>query len=107
MKVVRPCWAEVDPAALQNNWRTLRGKLAKDVQMLAVVKADGYGLGLLNVSKIAVEEGAVYLGVSSVEEGMALRASGVSLKRCLRKEERYTQPCKLGYTHPVRISSQI
>ena len=39
--------------------------------MLAVVKANGYGLGLLNVSEVAVEEGAVYLGVSSVEEGIA------------------------------------
>ena len=75
----RPCWVEISAAALRSNWRTLRGKLAKNVQMLAVVKADGYGLGLLDVSKVAVEEGAVYLGVSSVEEGMALRAAGFSV----------------------------
>jgi alanine racemase len=57
----------------------LRSKLAKEVQMLAVVKANGYGLGLLNVSQIAVEEGAAYLGVSSVEEGIALRDAGISV----------------------------
>src|SRR5437879_1485511 len=54
----------------------LRQKLAKHVHMLAVVKANGYGLGLLNVSKVAVEEGAAYLGVTSVEEGLALRQAG-------------------------------
>jgi len=47
--------------------------------MLAVVKANGYGLGLLTVSRIAVEEGAVCLGVSSVEEGIALRDAGFSI----------------------------
>jgi len=70
---------EVHEPALRSNWRTLRGKLAKTVQMLAVVKADGYGLGLLNVSRVAVEEGAAYLGVSSVEEGIALRQAGFSI----------------------------
>ena len=75
----RPCWVEISESALRANWRTLRGKLAKDVQMLAVVKANGYGLGLLDVSKVAVEEGAVYLGVSSVEEGIALRGAGFSV----------------------------
>jgi alanine racemase len=72
----RPCWAEIHEDALRSNWRTLRQKLAQGVQMLAVVKANGYGLGLLNVSKVAVEEGAAYLGVSSVEEGIALRQAG-------------------------------
>ena len=79
MKGGRPCWVEIDGEALRSNWRTLRGKLAKEVQMLAVVKANGYGLGLLNVSRIAVEEGAAYLGVSSVEEGLALREAGFSI----------------------------
>jgi alanine racemase len=44
--------------------------------MLAVVKANGYGLGLRSVAQVAVEEGAAYLGVSSVEEGITLREAG-------------------------------
>ncbi len=44
--------------------------------MLAVVKANGYGVGLLSAAKVAVAEGAAYLGVSSVEEGIALREAG-------------------------------
>lgn len=79
MKGGRPCWAEIDASALKTNWRTLRAKLSKGVEMLAVVKADGYGLGLLNVSRVAVDEGAAYLGVSSVEEGLALRQAGFSI----------------------------
>ena len=73
----RPCWVEINESALRSNWRALRAKLAKDVQMLAVVKANGYGLGLVAcVAKIAVEEGAASLGVSSVEEGIAVRNAG-------------------------------
>ena len=68
MKAARPCWAEVDEEALRSNWRALRGKIAKDVRMLAVVKADGYGLGMLTVSKIAVEEGAAVFGRDSTNE---------------------------------------
>ncbi len=78
MNGYRPCWAEIDVSALRANWRTLRAKLPKNVHMLAVVKANGYGLGLLCVSKIAIEEGAAYLGVSSVEEGIAIREAGHS-----------------------------
>jgi len=72
----RPCWVEIHEAALRSNWRALRAKIAKNVQMLAVVKANGYGLGLLSVSKVAIEEGAAGLGVTSVEEGIALREAG-------------------------------
>ncbi len=72
----RPCWLEVHEGALRANWRALRSQLAPDVQMLAVVKANGYGLGILSVAKVAVEEGAAYLGVSSVEEGIQLRKAG-------------------------------
>ena len=75
----RPCWVEIDERALRGNWRALRAKINPSVAMLAVVKANGYGLGLENVSKIAVEEGAAYLGVSSVEEGIQLREAGFKI----------------------------
>jgi alanine racemase len=72
----RPCWAEIDFSALRSNWQALREKLAPGVQMLAVVKANGYGHGLLTASQVAVAEGAACLGVSSVEEGIELRKAG-------------------------------
>jgi alanine racemase len=75
----RPCWIEIQTSALRANWKALRSKLSKNVQVLAVVKANGYGIGLLHVAKVAVEEGAQYLGVSSVEEGIQLRQAGFSV----------------------------
>lgn len=47
--------------------------------MLAVVKANGYGLGIQTVARIAVDQGAAALGVSSVEEGIQLREAGFKL----------------------------
>lgn len=75
----RPCWAEINESALRSNWRALKQKLANHVRMLAVVKANAYGLGLLPASQVAVEEGAAYLGISSVEEGIELRNAGFEI----------------------------
>jgi alanine racemase len=75
----RPCWVEIDPAALRHNWRSLKRLLAPKIAMLAVVKADAYGHGLLECARIAAQEGAVMLGVSSLEEGIRLRQAGLRL----------------------------
>lgn len=73
----RPCWAEISRQALQFNWRSLRTRLTPNVQMLAVVKANAYGHGLDAVSRVATAEGAVILGVSSLDEGLQVRAAGI------------------------------
>jgi len=73
----RPCWVEVDTVALRANWRALRALLKPSVDLLAVVKANAYGHGLVPCARVAVEEGAALLGVSSLEEGVALREADV------------------------------
>ena len=75
----RPCWAEIDLDVLRSNFRWLKSQLKPGVQMLAVVKANGYGHGLVPVSAVAVKEGAAYLGVSSLEEGVKLRQEGFKI----------------------------
>lgn len=72
----RPCWAEIHRAALRRNLQTLRRRLRPGVKCLAVVKANAYGHGLVPVSRLAVQAGASHLGVSSLEEGVALREAG-------------------------------
>src|SRR4051812_13428805 len=72
----RPCWADIDLGALRHNFRELRRGLSAATRVLSVVKADGYGHGLVPVSRVAVSCGASYLGVSSLEEGVALREAG-------------------------------
>jgi len=69
----------VDLTALRHNYRQLRGLCAPGVKFMAVVKADAYGHGLLPAAKTLAAEGADYLGVGSLEEGLALRQVGLNL----------------------------
>jgi alanine racemase len=69
----------VDLAALEHNYRQLRRLCAPQVKLLAVVKADAYGHGLLPVARKLAAAGADYLGVGSLEEGLMLRHAGISL----------------------------
>jgi alanine racemase len=74
---MRPTWVEVDLDAIASNVQTLKA-LAPQSQFMAVVKANAYGHGANMVARAAVEAGADWLGVASVEEGMDLRKAGIS-----------------------------
>ena len=74
----RPCWADIDLGALRHNLKELRGRLSAKTRLLAVVKANGYGHGMIPAARVAVKHGASFLGVSSLEEGEALRAANIS-----------------------------
>jgi alanine racemase len=73
---VRPTRAEVDLAAIRHNASALVDLVAPS-ELLAVVKADGYGHGAVEVAQAALEAGATALGVALVEEGVQLRAAGI------------------------------
>jgi alanine racemase len=73
----RPCWTEINSEALRENVRRLRLRLKPETALLAVVKANAYGHGLVTAAKAVLEAGALLLGVSSLEEGDALRAAGL------------------------------
>ena len=69
--------AVVDLGAIAHNVRVLR-EHAGDAQVMAVVKADGYGHGAVQVARAALAAGAAELGVATVDEAMALRAGGIN-----------------------------
>jgi len=69
----------VDLAALRHNYRQLRRLCDPGVKFMAVVKADAYGHGLLPAARALAEEGADYLGVGSLEEGLSLCQAGLNL----------------------------
>jgi alanine racemase len=69
----------VDLAALEHNYRQLRSLCRPEVRMLSVIKADAYGHGLLPVGRRLAAAGVDYLGVGSLEEGLALRRAGVTV----------------------------
>lgn len=70
----RPCWLEIDTHALQDNYRLLRSLAGPSTECLAIVKANAYGHGLSLCAPAAFYAGARWLGVTSVEEGVAARA---------------------------------
>lgn len=69
----------VDLTALKHNYRQLRRLCDPGVKFMGVVKADAYGHGLLPVARALAAEGADYLGVGSLEEGLSLRQAGLNL----------------------------
>lgn len=70
----RPVWAEISRRNLLNNYRLLRQAAGPSTDVLAVVKANAYGHGVLACAPLLVEAGAEWLGVTCVEEGAAARA---------------------------------
>ena len=70
-------WAETDLDAIEHNYRKLREHIGSGVNFLGVVKADAYGHGALQVSRLLEELGADYLAVSSIDEAMELRLNGI------------------------------
>lgn len=72
---MRPTFAEIDLSAIAYNIQAIKARV-HPAQVMAVVKADAYGHGVVPVSKIALESGATYLGVALVEEGIELRNQG-------------------------------
>lgn len=74
---MRPVWAEVDLRAIKHNLRVIKGFLAAGTSIMAVVKANAYGHGLVEVSRAALEAGASWLGVAIPDEAVELRKAGV------------------------------
>jgi len=75
----RPTWAEIDLGNLAHNFRLVRACLSDKIKVLVTVKADAYGHGLVPVSKKLVGLGVDFLGVASIDEGIKLRAAGISV----------------------------
>lgn len=73
----RPVWAEIDLDAISANVSTLRRLLTPPTEFMAVIKADAYGHGAVEVAKALLKAGVGRLGVALVEEGVALREAGI------------------------------
>jgi alanine racemase len=71
----RPTFARIETSALAENFAALK-KLCAPAKIMAVVKADAYGHGLLKCARVFADLGAAYFGVGFVEEAIALRQDG-------------------------------
>jgi alanine racemase len=73
----RGAWIEVDLSAVADNVRALRALTGPKTLFMAVVKADGYGHGAVEVARAALGARADRIGVATIDEGAELRAAGV------------------------------
>ena len=74
----RPTWVEVTLEAIAHNVQRIVEMVGPEVIVMAVLKADGYGHGAIRVARTALNNGARYLGVASINEGAALRRAGIT-----------------------------
>ena len=72
-------WAEVDLDAIAHNIKEIRKITNPNAKIMAVVKADAYGHGFLEVAKTLLENGADRLAVAVLQEGKQLRSRGVTV----------------------------
>ncbi|MFD1362009.1 alanine racemase [Lentibacillus salinarum] len=75
--IYRPTWAEVDLAAIAHNISQMAGKLPGHCNVIAVVKANAYGHGAVEVAETALQSGADMLAVALLEEALTLRGAGI------------------------------
>jgi len=89
-------WAEIDLDVLAHNMREIRRITSPGAEVMAVVKADAYGHGAIQVAKVLLENGATRLAVSMLDEAIELRKHGI------------TAPIlTLSHTDPRRIPEVI
>lgn len=74
----RDTWVEIDLDAIAFNVSELRKRLHPENKLIAVVKANGYGHGALQIAKTALQSGADSLAVAFLDEAISLRNSGVT-----------------------------
>jgi alanine racemase len=76
----RPAWIEVDLTQMRRNFQLINEDKPRAVQLLSVVKDEAYGHGAERVARVALDSGASFLALATVEEAMALRDRGITAR---------------------------
>lgn len=74
----RWAWVEIDREAIRHNLLAIRKRIGPGIKIMAIVKADGYGHGAIESAHIALANGAEFLGVADVDEGVELRRANIT-----------------------------
>lgn len=99
----RPVWIEIDLDKLDRNLYTIKKIVGENVKILASVKQEAYGHGLLPVAERLVKAGVEFLGLGSLEEGIFLREKNITsriliLSAALKEQARYFVEYKITPT---------
>lgn len=73
----RPVWAEIDLKAIEHNIDEIRNLVGQEKKIMAIVKANAYGHGALEVSRTCLSKGVDSFAVATLEEAYQLRKSGI------------------------------
>lgn len=95
-KLKNKTWVEISKSALMSNIRAFRRHVGSGTAIMAVVKSNAYGHGLVETAKIAEKAGAAWFGVDNVDEGLMLRRAGISKPILI-----------LGYTLDARLADCV
>lgn len=103
----RPTLATIDLNAFKRNLRTLKEHAQSDY-FLAVVKTNAYGHGIVPIAQAALEAGADWLGITTLEEGIKLRENGIEAPLLLLSDSFTGQvPDIVAYDLTASISSSL
>ncbi|HAP93229.1 MAG TPA: alanine racemase [Desulfotomaculum sp.] len=86
-----PVWAEIDLKAIVRNMQEIRRLVSPRAGIMAVVKANAYGHGAVEVAQAALANGAGRLAVATIAEGKELRAAGINVPILLLGYTPYSQ----------------
>jgi alanine racemase len=75
----RPTWAEIDRGAFSRNVETLTKRLPRGTQLIAVLKADAYGHGAVEMAKLCKPDRVAMIATALLEESIEMRRAGISL----------------------------
>lgn len=96
LKKIRPAWAEINLDNLAHNIREVRRLAEKQSQVMAVIKADGYGHGAAKIAQTLLDNGADCFAVAVLDEAIELRNAGFRVPIFI-----------LGYTQPERAAEVV
>jgi alanine racemase len=96
MNSLRPTWAEIDLNAIAHNIKQLRRLTKASTKFMAILKANAYGHGILEVAQVCVDQGVEFLGVALLDEALHLHESGIK-----------TPVLILGYTPPSGLDAVV
>ena len=74
---LRPAWVEINLDNLDFNIEEIKSLIPQNCMITAIVKADAYGHGAVQVAKTLIEHGIISFGVATLEEAISLRNSGI------------------------------
>ena len=75
--MLRPTWVEIDDKAIVHNLNVVRNIVGPKVKIMAVIKANAYGHGVLSVADALIKDGVNYFAVATIDEAITLREAGI------------------------------